>query len=812
MRHVRAEPRKDSIYAVIAAGLLFVLLVLAACAKEATPTPVVTRVIRPSVPVRVTVHLVPMGETHPLPSPASPLTPRLHFPLVGQHGGLSSPSPSAVPSPRPTPVVPSPAPSFPTPSPTQGPTPSPPAQRVHIPILLSNPPPITGEPLPASGQYLALVLDISRGAADPLSKENVSRLDALRSVLPRVMRTAAGDAKVAVFTLSGEENTCTENVHQVQGLQSAGELRWNDLLTPLQPGGNIPLAEGLLQAADVFPAGVRRPILLISAGGPTCGEDPCQIARVLERAEADASIHVIDMGADGAGGAILRCISQASGGAYYEVRTRQDLEGALRDALTHALGGQIRVEVVGANARPFFPAVVVGKAAQVVRTFDAWTDADLAPGSYTVSVGTPFPLAFENVEVRAGERTRLHVQLGELRILLNDRSGQPISAEVAVSRPDYGTFFSRVGSRVEVPLPAGRYTATVRLDTGVEPLAYARNLPVVVGEVTERRLTLPVGRLVVDLRHGGAAATAFVEIAPVDTPNLISMAGWANGTLETMLPRGEYQVRVRRYAGNKVFLQVEDVVVEEGQAVTLNLRLDDGTVRVADTAADGSILSGTIQVFARETNTVVAEGYVGTPLTVPAGEYDILIQTDEGESLWAWNISVRAEEETEVVVERPQARLWARATDTGGRDLPAWGTLMTLDGAAVREGRLPGRWIVPPGEYRLEITGYDALGTTTESPAISLAPGDVYTLTITADVAALLLSPADADRVQVAIFPAGDHDTMLGEVEGGLPYLRLPPGTYDVRVRDASNLSRERWFEDITLTPGETRQIHFSFE
>lgn len=242
--------------------------------------------------------------------------------------------------------------------------------------------------------------------------------------------------------------------------------------------------------------------------------------------------------------------------------------------------------------------------------------------------------------------------------------------------------------------------------------------------------------------------------------------------------------------------------------------LDDGALRVRATAADGSTLDGRVTVFPAGEENVVAEGVVDAPLTLPAGRYDLLVETNAGERLWAWDVLVQAGEETEVVVDREQARLWARAL-SGSRDLPAWGILYSSDmGDVLAEGFLPARWIVPPGEYVLEVTGYDVLGSTTESDVFGLEAGDTYTLTVPVDVALLTVSPGDADNVVVSVFPAGDHETLLAEVEGGLPHFRLPPGEYDIHVADARDITRERWLEGITLTAGESRwvNIHFAEE
>ncbi len=383
---------------------------------------------------------------------------------------------------------------------------------------------------------------------------------------------------------------------------------------------------------------------------------------------------------------------------------------------------------------------------------------------------------------------------------------------MTVSRPDLGPFFSRVGSRVDVPLPSGRYTATIRVGTAIEPVAYARDIVIVPGSATERPMTLPVGRLVINLTRAGLPAAAFVDVAPVETPDLISMAGWAEGSIEAVLPQGAYRVRVSRYAGDKVYYELDEVTVVPGERITLHLDLGEGTVRVAPTATDGAPLTGTVQVVVGGTEHVVAEGNVDVPISVPAGEYDIRVETEAGDVLWAWGISVRAGEEREVVMERPQARLWARALDPGDRILPAWGTLFTGEGATVREGRLPARWIVPPGEYTLEVSSYDALESVKESAPFSLDAGDAYTVVVPVEVARLTIAPANADRVGVAIFSAEDTETVLAEGEGGMPSLRLPPGTYTIRVWDTSHPQREVWLEDIVLTSGEAREIRVHFE
>ncbi len=659
---------------------------------------------------------------------------------------------------------------------------------------------------------MAVVLDLSQVAGEPLNGTERSRLDLVRAMLPAAMRATTGDLQAALITLSGPSQTCSDNVHVLSNFRPASEIEWENLLTPIQPEGVVSLAEGLLQAADMFPSGARRPILLISAGSTLCGDDPCQVARVLERAEADVSVHVIDLSTGGTHETTLRCIAQASGGAYYRVRTPEELANALQDALTHALGGQIRVEVVGAEGHPLFPAVVVGKAAQVVRTFDAWTDADLAAGHYVITVGTPIPLVFPDVSVRGDERTRLHILLGELRLVLSDPTGDPLPAQVTISRPDLGPFFSRSGSQITVPLPTGRYTATIRVGTAIEPIAYARDLLVIPGNVTERRITLPVGWVFINLTRANTTATALVEVTPVEAPDLIAMAGWAEGSIETVLPEGEYRIRVSRYTGEGVFLEVDNVRVLPGKRLTFNLDLGNGTLRVARTATDGHTLTGRVRVFARETEHLIAEADVDVPISLPAGEYDARIETDEGETLWVWRISIRAGEEQAMTVQRPQARLWARVVDPMGQTLSAWGGLSTLEGNTIREGRLPTRWIVPPGRYTLEVTGYDVLGSTRRSDVFDLTAGDAFTLSLPVDVATLTIAPANADRVRVTVFSPDDEMNPMGEVIGALPSLRLPPGTYNIRVQEMDELAREAWVEGVILTSGETREVHVQLE
>ncbi len=510
------------------------------------------------------------------------------------------------------------------------------------------------EPLAEVPGHLALVVDASAAAASPLGDTSSTRWEAVRTTLPDVIAQEVAAQQVTLVRVGGTPVACEANVTLLAEGEPATSAAWRDALGNTVPAGAAPLAEALLQAADHLPPGTRRSLILIASGAPPCGDDLCAVARVLERAATDVTVHVVDLGDDPAVAGALRCVAEATGGTYYQASDLDTLRAGIRDAVRHALGGQLRVEVSSAGDHPLFPAIVVGRGDRVISTFDAWTDADLASGVYSVSVGLPLPAVFPRVPVVAGQRTRLSLAQGELHVNLVDPVGRPVRGEIVLSAAERGPFFSMYAEQVAIPLAAGRYTITVRLDPAVEPLAVLEDVPVQEGAVTTRVLTLEVGVLRVQLRRGDQPASAFVEVAPEDRPEHPLLAGWASNTFTSTLPGGVYRARVSQYDAPEIHLLLEDVRVSPGEETTVDVLLGQGTLAVAATAEDGSHVSGRVFIYpAGREDAPYAEAQVGEAVSLPVGTYDLRVESDAGATHWLRGVRVSANTHQTVTIPSP---------------------------------------------------------------------------------------------------------------------------------------------------------------
>ncbi len=762
----------------------------------------------------------PTSLTSPLPSRPAPISPspRLsyteppgtavaHLPLMSHHSAATATLESSPTLPTPTKHAPSPAPTH-TPTPLF-------SRRTHIPLVFGNPPHHEEEPLVVTGHPFALIVDASAFTAHPWDDHGISRWTAQQSVIPRVLRDSLAHARIAVQRLGGEATTCEGNTQTLITMHPLPTIDWTQIWGGLQPTGTVPLAEALLQAANAFPAGVQRPILLISAGEEICGEDPCNAARVLERSDADVTVHVVDIGDENEGQSVLRCIAEVTGGTYAHATGPDDLASALRTAIHHALGGQLRVEVVGVNGRPLFPVVVVGRGDEIIRTFDAWTDADLAEGTYTVTVGTPLPGIFENVVIHPGRRTKLHIPLGELHVRLVDTQQRPIAAEISLSTPPLGTFFGSEGENIIVPLPTGYYTVSASLETS-PPLAFARHVPVVVGSVTERTVRVPVARLRVELIRRGQPGSGFITLSRWENPDVQIAGGWTNGEMTFLVPQGWYQLDIGQYAeptdAHVLIQQRVDDPVHTPDIHYIH-HVDTGTLRVLDTASDGASVSGWVRVYpARRTSPILAEGPILTSFTLPTGMYDVQVVEENGRSLWAWDIVLQPQQQVDLTVLRPQARVWIQATTPWGEPRVAHTVLYREpDHTPTLDVHIPWRAVLPPGTYQAQLDEYSAVPHTTLSEPFTVQDGDTYTLTGSLPLASLTLVPTDVDEVEVTIYAQADPTTPLGGVRSGLPHLLLPEGHYAFHLKDVDNPERYVWVRDVRLAVGEHREVIVHF-
>jgi len=113
----------------------------------------------------------------------------------------------------------------------------------------------------------------------------------------------------------------------------------------LKPFGMTPLEYALRQAAEDDFVGVQgtKTIILITDGADTCGGDPCRFIQMLPSLGIKIKVDVVglDLKKDHSARAQLNCITEASGGKYYDVNTAAQLIESVSNSVNKAISGRV---------------------------------------------------------------------------------------------------------------------------------------------------------------------------------------------------------------------------------------------------------------------------------------------------------------------------------------------------------------------------------------------------------------------------------------------------------------------------------------
>lgn len=173
------------------------------------------------------------------------------------------------------------------------------------------------------------------------------KMDAAKVVLENTLARIPLDVSLGlrVFgqTFNNDGNDCTQTALLVPvGKNNRRIIR--DAVGTLKPFGLTPLTYALYQAEkDLEPIEGNKTIILISDGVDTCGADPCALIRRLSAAGIRIKIDIVGLGLgrDQAAKAQLNCISEASGGKFYDANTAGELLDSITTSVKQAIQGKV---------------------------------------------------------------------------------------------------------------------------------------------------------------------------------------------------------------------------------------------------------------------------------------------------------------------------------------------------------------------------------------------------------------------------------------------------------------------------------------
>ncbi len=218
---------------------------------------------------------------------------------------------------------------------------------------------------------ILFLLDCSLSMKEKM-KDQTQKIEAAKQVLQRALARIPGDVNTGLRVF-GQGN--------MGGAFFMNDCQQTALLVPLGQGnrraiieqvrairafGMTPLTYALEQSARSDFTGVtgRKVIILISDGADTCGGDPCRLIRMLPAYGIRIKIDVVglDLKHDHGARAELNCITESSGGKYYDANSAEEFIDSVQESVNTAITGRV---IQKGNLSPaqswYHPSEILGK-------------------------------------------------------------------------------------------------------------------------------------------------------------------------------------------------------------------------------------------------------------------------------------------------------------------------------------------------------------------------------------------------------------------------------------------------------------------
>ena len=419
------------------------------------------------------------------------------------------------------------------------------------------------------GQLL-VIFDASGSMQESLGAE--TKLAAAKRVLNKLLPTLPQDSAVGLMVFGHRSSECTDIqlVEPIQPLTPATVARMQETVNRLAARGWTPIAGSLRQSLSAF-GGKPGRIVLVTDGEESCQGDVCAAALELKNSGIDLVVDIVGFGLNAAQQASLKCITETTGGRYYDARDGEALGKAMGEAAQSALS-RTRLQVTvtegeqGLARQPLITVRNLDDPAQgPVSQMENPSVFALAAGKYGVvaKVGTGAETRPVEVVVEENKTTELAINTGtgtlEIRLAAG---GTPLSGPMIQLMQDGRLVAAESQSPARFQAQAGTYA--VRVDfSGIQSYEVT-NVLVKAGETVAQAIDVPCARLTVEVSGG----ERYPYVAVLQNGRMLTAL--SDNPARFRLLAGAYAVGVQVQGEMK---GLTDVVVESGRDQTIQIRL-----------------------------------------------------------------------------------------------------------------------------------------------------------------------------------------------------------------------------------------------
>jgi hypothetical protein len=190
----------------------------------------------------------------------------------------------------------------------------------------------TGHAADAVKHHVMFIIDASGSMDSPMGSK--SKIALVKDALGGIIKEFPSDVNAGLISYGLHRQGDCNDVEELVPLASSDKKRFIQKLESITPKGMSAIFLSIRKAAEKL-KGLKEEctIVLISDGQDNCKKDPCQLTQELKKQEISFSLHVIGLDVREEEAVQLSCMAKAGNGAYFPVKTEDELTRYLRKAM-----------------------------------------------------------------------------------------------------------------------------------------------------------------------------------------------------------------------------------------------------------------------------------------------------------------------------------------------------------------------------------------------------------------------------------------------------------------------------------------------
>jgi Ca-activated chloride channel family protein len=603
-----------------------------------------------------------------------------------------------------------------------------------------------------------LVVDGSGSMWARLPPDNRAKIDIVREKLTTVLQTPSS-TRVGLVSFGHRRRGDCNDVELIAPPDAARD----GILAPLaklNPRGPGPVTAALKVAIDAVGSARPAQIVLVGDGADNCKLDPCILAADFAKTSPGVPIHVIGIGIPANDRPRLACISEATGGRFYDISDSNGLNAALDEATRLAI---LSPGAAGASAQANAPAAPPPPAGASIRV-----SAALAKNGPLLAL----PLRWRIF--KSGDTTAV-----------GENEGRDITAKLAAGSYDVEAQLGSITARQQVTVADGAAESIV--------------LPLDAAHLVVRAAAV---------KGGDPSPTATLTVQSGDTPVAISR----NGAVDLYLPPADYQVTVE----DGIARTTQSVTLAAGDDKPIDVVLGTGRLDISAAGADGTALSDILYaVFEDDPESADGRREVArsrapeASFTLPAGTY--YVSARSGAADVQQRIAVGIGETVKKTLTLALAPLKVATTVAGSPVTPEQSIVYRIDrldgDGMARVARAIGSDLainLPAGRYKISAALASSNLSATEEVTLEAGKTATVALNIAAGAVSFVAPRHETITNGDTYWEVFDGKGMtVWRATGADPKTLLAPGHYTVRLQFHSG-RREASFD---VKSGEPQQV-----